>query len=262
MAESTYQIGTAAPSPANLVSSEISYNPAPPHPDAEFIELFNTGNQTLNLSGARFTEGIDFTFPGNSLLAPNARVLVVKNLIAFELLHGAGKPIVGVFANNTALNNGGERIRLESAEGATLVDFTYTPSFPWPAGANGSGRSIVYKGGNPGEPGSWRPSASSPGNPGGSDTLTRSPGQGLLEYALASKSGTWNRNSSLFSIKRKLGADAAEITPQWSTDMMTWHEHSFIPWAELPDESGNSELQWKLEPAPTDGVFLRVKVQD
>jgi hypothetical protein len=262
MAESTYQIGTAAPSPANLVVSEISYNPPLPHPDAEFIELYNSGNQALNLTGARFTEGIDFTFPANSLLATGARVLMVKNVMAFELLHGGGRPIAGVFANNTALNNGGERIRLESAEGATLVDFTYTPSFPWPAGANGLGRSIVYKGGNPAEPSSWRPSAFSPGNPGNSDTLTRSPGQGLLEYALAGTPGTWNRSSNLFSIKRKLGADAADITPQWSTDLITWNEHSLTPWAETPDESGNSELQWKLEPAPTDGVFLRVKVQD
>ncbi|MCU0751315.1 MAG: chitobiase/beta-hexosaminidase C-terminal domain-containing protein, partial [Akkermansiaceae bacterium] len=262
LAESIYQIGTAAPSPANLVVSEISYFPPAPHGNAEFIELLNEGNQTLNLAGARFTEGIDFTFPPGSLLAPGARVLVVREIAAFEVLYGTGKPIAGVFANGTALNNAGERIRLESAEGATLLDFTYTAAFPWPARANGLGRSMVYGGGNPAEAGSWRPSASAPGNPGNTDAFTRSPGQGLLEYALAGSPATWDRSSSLFSIKRRLGADDADLVPQWSTDLVNWQEHSLTPWADVPDESGNSELQWKLDPAPQDGVFLRVRVQD
>jgi hypothetical protein len=186
----------------------------------------------------------------------------VRDLAAFELLYGTGKPIAGVFANGTALNNGGERIRLESAEGDILVDFTYGPVFPWPSGANGLGRSMVYLSGNPAEPASWRPSAAAPGTPGTTDALTRLPGQGLLAYALSGTPATWDRGNSLFSIKRKLGADEANIIPQWSTDLITWHEHSLTPWADIPDEIGNSEIRWKLDPAPADGVFLRVKVQD
>ena len=264
LAESFYQVGTAAPTAADLVVSEISYFPQDPADDAEFIELQNTSaSATLDLSGARFTEGIDFTFPANSSLAPGGRVLIVKNMAAFEALYGTGKPVAGVFENGTALSNSGERLKLEAVNGDTLLDFTYTTGFPWPQSANGQGRSMVLtNSSDPSNPLSWRPSAGSNGNPGAGDSFARAPGQGLLNYALGGPLPSFNKATGNFSVTRRLGADAATLSPEWSTNLSQWFTNSLSLVSETLDASGNSTLQWKLDPAPAGGAFIRLRVSE
>jgi CotH kinase protein/Lamin Tail Domain/Chitobiase/beta-hexosaminidase C-terminal domain/PA14 domain len=260
LAESTYQIGTALPTAADLVISEISCFPQFPNSAAEFIELLNTSpTTTLDLGGAQFTEGFDFTFPGNTNLPPGSRILVVKDVAAFELLYGTGKPIAGIFKNNTGLAKTGERLRLEAADGSPLLDFTYATNFPWPASA--SGRSMVLiNPSDPAAPESWRPGATPTGNPGVSDSISRTPGQSLLEYTLGETQPAFDSTSGNFSVTRRLGADAATFRPEWSTDLNSWSTQSLSLTAETPDAAGNSTLQWKLNPAPADKAFLRLKV--
>lgn len=262
MAEATYQVGTEVPSPANLVVSEISYFPPPPDGDSEFIELLNAGSSALDLSGCRFTDGIDFTFPVNFTLAAGARVLVVKNVAAFQSVHGTGRPVAGEFQNDTSLSNTGEHIRLETADGTILLDFTYGVDFPWPASAAGLGRSMVLMNpSSPANPGSWRPSATAGGNPGTSDAITRTPGQSLLTYALAGNP-TAPDTAGQFSVARRLGADAATISAEWSSDLGTWHTGSLQLISETNPSGGNSVLTWKLDPKPTGKAFIRLRVTE
>ena len=263
MAESTYQLGTVLPTAADLVVSEICYFLPDPHGNAEFIELLNTGTSILDLAGARFTEGIDFTFAPGSMLAPGGRILIVRETAAFEALHGTGKPLAGYFANNSALSNSGERLLLESAAGATLLDFTYATTFPWPPSASGLGRSIVLANpADPSNPRSWRPSAGENGNPGTSDSISRAPGQSLLDFALASPKPRFEPATGLFSVTRRLGADSASLSPEWSPDLGLWHLDSLSLMSETPDSSGNSVLQWKLDPPPPERAFLRIRVTE
>ncbi|MES2658105.1 MAG: lamin tail domain-containing protein [Verrucomicrobiota bacterium] len=263
LSESTYQVGTVAPTPANLIVSEISYFPQTPNEDAEFIELTNPGSTALDLAGARFIAGIDFTFPAGSTLAAGARVLIVKDVAAFEALHGTGKPIAGIFANGTGLSNSGEQLLLESADEDILLDFTYGIAFPWPESANGLGRSIVLT--NPAAPAnplSWRPSAQPNGNPGTTDFLARAPGQDLLDYALAGPPPAFDSASQLFSISRRLGADSTDLAPEWSTDLSDWTPASLTPFSETPGPDGTSVLRWKLDPLPPGSAFIRLKVAE
>lgn len=260
LAESTYQVGTVLPTAVDLIVSEISYFPPDPHGNAEFIELLNDGTNLLDLAGASFTEGIDFTFPPGTTLSPGGRILVIRDQPAFEALHGTGKPVAGVFANNTALSNTGERIRLEGADGSTLLDFIYGAAFPWPNSAAGLGRSLVlHRPSDPANPTSWRPSVGANGNPGDSDSFARGVGQSLIDYALGGPPA-FDPSTGILSVKRRLGADAASLHPQWSTDLLDWSEQAFSYWSEIPDASGNTDLQWKLDPVPTDHGFLRVRV--
>src|SRR5438132_205066 len=60
----------------NLRISEIMYNPVGGD-NLEYIELINIGTATIDLTGARFTNGVTFAF-GPTLLAANARIVVVK----------------------------------------------------------------------------------------------------------------------------------------------------------------------------------------
>ena len=55
----------------------------------EFLELTNTSpGVTLDLAGARFVEGVTFTFPGGTTLAPGGRLVVVRNAAAFAARYG------------------------------------------------------------------------------------------------------------------------------------------------------------------------------
>jgi hypothetical protein len=261
LAESTYQVGTSLPTPADLAVSEISYFPQDPNGDAEFIELHNIGGSPLDLAGARFTEGIDFTFPAATTLTPGDRVLIVKNVAAFEVLYGTGKPIAGIFANDTALSNSGERLLLESVDGNELLDFSYGIDFPWPLSAGGLGRSLVLTNpSDPASPSSWRASAGANGNPGATDSLIRAPGQDLLDYTLASP--LTSLDSGNFSVTRRLGADGAALIPEWSTNLGEWFTNSISPVSETPDAAGNSVITWKLDPLPPGQAFIRLRVAE
>ena len=264
LSEATYQVGTVLPTATELVVSEISFAPQIPNQEAEFVELLNASTTTtLDLSGARFTEGIQFTFPANTQLIPRGRVLVVKNAVAFTKLYGSGKPIAGIFQNATGLSNTGERLRLEAVDGTQLLDFSYATGFPWPASANGLGRSMILTDPrDPANPLSWRPSSFSNGNPGTSDAIPRARGQSLLDYATGGALPSFDPITGRFSITRPLGADAASLRPQWSSDLMQWSPQSLTLISDTPDSFGNSTLKWQLDPLPPEKAFLRLQVTE
>ncbi|MEK7949371.1 lamin tail domain-containing protein [Luteolibacter soli] len=167
-------------SPAPLRVTEIMYHPAPPNADElaegfsdgdqfEFLEFKNIGTQGIDLTGAKFSSGLTFTF-GEKVLAPGGTVLLVGNAAAFVARYGTGIAIDGVYEGN--LDNGGERLRLKSAAGETLFDVTYDDA--WHPGTDGVGHSLVAV--DPTAPPSafesaagWRPSSYVNGSPGETD---------------------------------------------------------------------------------------------
>lgn len=134
----------------------------------EYVELRNTGPQALNLTGVRFTSGIEFDFSGGAVtnLAAGGRVLVVRNAAAFAARYGAVASIAGQFAG--ALENGGEMLRLEDATGEKILEFSYNNV--WYPITDGDGFSLVIV--NDVAPfdtwglkASWRPSGVEGGTP-------------------------------------------------------------------------------------------------
>lgn len=154
----------AAPTPAELAAA-----PGSTAGDYEFIELRNTGTTTLDLTDCAFTDGIEFVFQP-LVLPPGQSVLVVKNPTAFIARYGTGFPIAGTFTG--ALDNAGERIRLEDASGETVLDFSYDPA--WFPPTDGGGRSLVVRDDAPAYqtydlPTHWAISATAGGTPGSAD---------------------------------------------------------------------------------------------
>ena len=159
----------------HLVISEIMYNPpAPQGGEAEFLELLNIHpSAALDLSGVQFTGGIDFRFAEGTVLAPGARLLVVKNAVAFAATYGNGLPVAGEYQNNpqNSLANGGERLVLSLGAASPLQDFTYGSQSPWPSAANNGGQSLALAApwfpGDPSLPENWRAGPPTPGAPSG-----------------------------------------------------------------------------------------------
>lgn len=163
--------------PFPITVSEIMYHPAGDGAnngfeadDFEFIELLNTGSAEINLVGFELKGGIDFTFsPTNAItsLVAGGRLLLVKNLAAFQARYPAAPPVAGEFSGN--MSNDGERLALFGPLEEPVFDFRYEAT--WQTNTDGVGRSLVLKNESIspallGDPDSWTPSAMNAGSPG------------------------------------------------------------------------------------------------
>ncbi len=117
----------------NIVINEIMYHPVTDDDNDEFVELYNRGPSAVSLAGWRFTDGIDFTFPTNTVVPANAYLVVAKNaahLMANYPNLNTGNT-VGDFEGT--LRNSGERISLSmrdyrvttNSHGALETNVTY-----------------------------------------------------------------------------------------------------------------------------------------
>ena len=161
---------------SNLKITEINYHPL--DQDSiddklfEFIELQNTGNSNIDLSGTKFVNGISYTFPVGKMLGSNEFVVLASDKLHFSERYGF-EPYdeYGGF-----LDNSGERIVLTTAAGDTIISIRYNDKDPWPVSADGEGYSLVPRSLNPildqNDPANWRASNSINGSPGKADLAT------------------------------------------------------------------------------------------
>jgi hypothetical protein len=201
-------VGEPSEAQSFLAITEVMYHPEPDGL-AEYLELMNTSDSvTLDLTGVRFTKGISFDFTGAGVtsLAPGARLLVVRDVAAFEAAHSGGLPVAGIFSLDSSLSNGGESIKLEDAEGGTIKDFRYNDKSPWPRSPDTEGDSLVMisPGANPDPavPENWRASSTPGGTPGEeeSGSFVGEPGadtdkdglSALVEYAIGTSDSAAN----------------------------------------------------------------------
>jgi hypothetical protein len=124
----------------SLRITEIMFHPAGGDEDFEFIELQNTGSTPIDLTGVRFGNGVDFTFPA-MMLAPGEYVVVSPDLVKFESRYGSGINVVGPYTGR--LSNAGEGILLQLPQpyGAGILRFSYRDT--WYPGADGQGDSLA-----------------------------------------------------------------------------------------------------------------------
>lgn len=211
---------------SKLTLSEIMYHPIG-NPLAEFLELTNTGEFEISLTGLHFSEGIIFDFDQHSAipsLAPGERLLIVRDLAAFQAVYGSGLDalIAGTFQEGTALNNGGETLAISNADGTQILAVTYRDTAPWPTEADTLDHSLVFTGGDRDLPINWRASSTPGGNPGTSDSTPLTDGS-LIDYALASAPGiNPDPNFPTFSWTVNLTADDVTHAVQHSYDLSNW----------------------------------------
>ena len=123
---------------SEIVINEVHYNSEPNNALNEFIELHNVSDNTINISGWFFSEGIDYQFPQNTEIKAKGYLVVAEN--PEELVKSYGKEALGPYSGNLASD--GERIELRRSNGTVADTVRYQSSFPWPVGANGSGSSM------------------------------------------------------------------------------------------------------------------------
>jgi len=225
----TFVMGTPATA-ENLIVSEIHYHPTDESPGTEFIELLNISpTETIDLTNASFTAGINFTFLPSTTLAPGERILVVEDAASMITTYGNGLNLAGEFSNLTKLANSGEQIVLTGAEGATIFDLEYHDKDPWPVFADGEGCALTLI-----QPQSrpdlslaknWRCSAIPDGSPGIPDSLIfEGTSEALAKFILGPVEPKLiiEGEESSYQFQVKLGADGFAVTPQSSPDLVLW----------------------------------------
>jgi hypothetical protein len=198
-------VATAPPAPLRV--TEVMYNP-PGNADIngdenEFIELQNTGASPLNLTGYKFTAGIEFTF-GNLTLAPGEKTVVVKNLAAFQARYGTSIPVAGEY--NDSLDNNGELIRLEDNLGVLVQEFTYSDA--WYPSTDAGGDSLVINDTSApvdswSSAASWHASTASLGTPGIDETTSPAQHAVVVNEVLTHSTGA----NDWIELKNTTGSD-------------------------------------------------------
>ena len=123
----------AAPSPESAYGAE----------DFEYVELANTGSETLSLARMRLTGQVEFTFSDTATLAPGERLVVVANKAAFQTRYPTGQvpeaKIAGQYLGH--LDNGNGGLRLLNALGDQVQTIEYEDN--WYKHTDGQGFSLV-----------------------------------------------------------------------------------------------------------------------
>ncbi len=163
-----------------LVISEIMYNPpaAWGTNSQEFVELWNSGLITEDLTGHKLSGEISYTFPSNTKLAPGQFLVVAKDPVAAQSFYGI--TCLGPYTNK--LSNSGGTLRLLNELGGRLLEIEYDNKAPWPVAADATGHSLVLSRPSYGEndPRAWSASDVMGGSPGTFEHYGSEPARGVV----------------------------------------------------------------------------------
>ncbi|MBN2181939.1 MAG: lamin tail domain-containing protein [Sedimentisphaerales bacterium] len=123
-----------ANNPYDVVISEIMYHPfhAVNHPEntgEEYIELYNRGFSTVNLSGWEFGSGVDFVFPDNLIIGAGEYLVIASNIDVFTGKYPQVNNVIGGWEGQ--LSNSGEKIELRDNFGRIIDTVEYADEGDW-----------------------------------------------------------------------------------------------------------------------------------
>jgi hypothetical protein len=112
--------------------------------DEEWIELFNKGNASIDITGWSINDGIDFNFPEGTSISAGDFLVVAENPTSLVTKYPsiAGK-IVGNYRNR--LSNTSDTIRLEDGVKNPVDEVRYFEGGRWSALADGNGSSLELR---------------------------------------------------------------------------------------------------------------------
>ena len=108
-----------ANSPASIPDigiNELMYHPISLNADDEYVELFNRGTGTEDLSGWRLQEAVTFRFPPGTRVPPGGYLVVARNLARLLSLYPNLGPTNALGDFNGSLADSGERVVLARPE--------------------------------------------------------------------------------------------------------------------------------------------------
>lgn len=146
----------------DVVINEIMYHPPEDCARAEFIELYNRGDEPVNIGGWFLNGGVRFTFPEGLILEPGAYGVVVEDEAEFRSAYGSVNALM-IGPYERSLSNRGEWIELLNRAKEVVDIVRWEQTVPWPVQADGLGSSLelIHPALDNAEAGAWRASLGS-----------------------------------------------------------------------------------------------------
>lgn len=154
-----------------LTINEIYYNPSSSQSGGgEFIELVNTGSETLDLSWYVFSKGIEFVFPEGTTLAPGDFALVCENPDSYA---DSAARIFSWAAGK--LSNRSEQLLLLDASDMIVDYVKYADRNYWPVEPDGNGPSLELQNSKTVNSlaENWKASLTAGGTPGAANSISQ-----------------------------------------------------------------------------------------
>ncbi len=133
---------------SNIIINEIMYHPdslctlaLTDEEEADYFELFNNGNEAINLADCQFTDGVLYDFPYPSIMQPGDFLILAENAIDFQTVYGFAP--FGQYKGG--LSNDGERLELVDPFGNIIDSLTYNDKNPWDEDPDGYGTSLELR---------------------------------------------------------------------------------------------------------------------
>ena len=174
---------------SGIVINEIMYRPAPSLDSEDWIELHNSTDHPIDLSGWKLKDDNDahvFTIPARTMLDSFSHVVICEDPIAFSQVYPAVQNCIGGFDFGFGTN---DQVRLFNSSDSSEDIVSYSNDPPWPTLADGNGPSLELL--SPyvdnSLPGNWRASAADTGTPGEHSDIDGNGGIDLSDAILALK---------------------------------------------------------------------------
>jgi len=127
---------------AEVVISEIMYNPAADNTGGEFVEIYNTGDAAVDVSGWKLVDSAQemLALPEGTMIAAGGYLVFYDDEAAVDFYGQNAEISYGPYAGG--LSGDGERIQLKDAGGTVVDEVSYDDNWPWPPQADGDGPSL------------------------------------------------------------------------------------------------------------------------
>ncbi len=127
---------------SDIIINEIMYHPGLAcgafTPELDYIEITNAGNTTIDMSFAEFTNGVQFTFPFGSSLAPNQFYIIAEDKTIFDANYSATAD--GQYTGT--LSNKGDSLVLKDIQNNIIDLVDFNDKSPWDEAPDGDGPSL------------------------------------------------------------------------------------------------------------------------
>jgi Lamin Tail Domain/CotH kinase protein/Dictyostelium (slime mold) repeat len=155
---------------AQVVINEIHYNPVSGTNAEEFLEFYNLGASSVDMSGWSIADAVTLNLPPGTTIPGHGYLVAANSSAGLQAATGYVGAIQWTSGN---LSNSGEAITLRNAAAVTVDTVTYSDHGAWPTAPDGNGPSLELR--NPSldnsQAGSWGASTGNYGTPGAQNSI-------------------------------------------------------------------------------------------
>lgn len=123
---------------SKVIINEIYYDPPDKTEASEYIELYNTSAEAIDLSDWTLSDGLELRIPVGVTIEPGGYVVAAQDPVTLKSVFGIDA--IGPWTGR--LKNSGERVQLRDDLGTLVDEVDYARGFPWPTVGDAPGHSI------------------------------------------------------------------------------------------------------------------------